>query len=62
MIENKVRKYRKALNMTLEQLAEKSDIPVSTISDIENGAEPRVKTAIFLARALHTTVERLWLV
>ncbi|MGM9627289.1 MAG: helix-turn-helix transcriptional regulator [Faecousia sp.] len=60
MTENNVKKCRKARELTLEQLSEKSGIPVSTINDIEHGAEPRVITAICLAQALGTTVEKLW--
>ena len=60
MVENNVKKYRRARKLTLEQLAEKSGIPVSTINDIEHGAEPRVVTAIYLAKALGTTVEKIW--
>ncbi|MBR2047098.1 MAG: helix-turn-helix transcriptional regulator [Oscillospiraceae bacterium] len=60
MLKNTVRQYRKAAGLTLEQLAERSGLPVSTISDIEHGAEPRVLTALLLARALGVTVELLW--
>lgn len=61
MVENNVKKYRRARKLTLEQLSEKSGIPVSTINDIEHGTEPRVITALYLARSLGATVERLWL-
>ncbi|MBQ7355380.1 MAG: helix-turn-helix transcriptional regulator [Clostridia bacterium] len=44
----------------MAQLSESSGLPISTISDIEHGAEPRVITAIILARALDTCVEQLW--
>lgn len=60
MLKNYVQKYRRAAGLTLAQLAELSNIPVSTINDIEHGAEPRVITAIHLARALKTRVELLW--
>lgn len=60
MVQNNVRKYRKAAGLTLVQLAELSGLPVSTINDIEHGAEPRVVTALYLAKALGTRVERLW--
>ena len=46
--------------MTLEDLSAASGIPISTLSDIERGAEPRVSTAIRIAKALKTTVEQLW--
>lgn len=60
MAENRVREYRQAARLTLAQLAEMSGIPVSTIGDIENGAEPRVITALCIAKALRVPVEKLW--
>lgn len=60
MLENNVKKYRQAAKLTLSQLAELSGVPVSTINDIERGAEPRVVTAINLAKALNVSVEKLW--
>ena len=60
MVENQLKKYRQAAGLTLEQLEKLSGIPVSTISDIERGAEPRVVTAIRLAKALKVSVEKLW--
>lgn len=60
MVENCVKKYRLAAGLALSQLAELSGIPVSTINDIEHGAEPRVVTAIHLAQALKVSVEKLW--
>ena len=59
-MKNYVRKYRKAARLTLAQLAELSGVPVSTISDIERGAEPRLETALRIARALGKPVEALW--
>ena len=60
MVENNVKRYRQAAGLTLIQLAELSGVPVSTISDIEHGSEPRVITAIQLAKALNVHVEKLW--
>lgn len=60
MVENNVKQYRQAAKLTLIQLAELSGVPVSTINDIEHGAEPRVVTAILLAKALKVSVEKLW--
>lgn len=57
---NYVKTCRVAAGLTLAQLARKSGIPASTISEIEHGAEPRVMTAIYIARALEFTVEELW--
>ena len=62
MVDNQVKKYRKAAGLTLAQLEKLSGIPLSTINDIEHGAEPRVITAIQLAKALETSVEKLWCV
>ena len=60
MVENHVKEYRKAAKLTLAELAERSGVPISTIGDIELGAEPRVTTAIHIARALGVNVELLW--
>lgn len=60
MVKNRVKEYRQAARLTLTELSEKSGVPVSTINDIEHGAEPRVITAISIAKALKVTVERLW--
>lgn len=60
MVENEVRQRRTQLGMTLEQLAHKSGVPVSTISDVERGVEPKVLTAKRIAIALGSTVEDLW--
>lgn len=60
MVDNLVAKYRQKAGLTLNQLAELSGVPVSTINDIEHGAEPRVVTALLLAKALSVSVEKLW--
>jgi len=60
MVENLIKQYRQKAGLTLNELAELSGIPVSTINDIERGAEPRVVTAIKLANALKVSVEQLW--
>ena len=60
-MKNNVKKYRVAARLTLSELAELSGIPISTIADIEHGAEPRVMTALLIARALKVPVERLWI-
>lgn len=60
MVKNHVRAYRQAARLTLTELAVLSGVPVSTINDIEHGAEPRVITAICIAKALKVSVERLW--
>lgn len=60
MIQNRVKEYRVNAQLTLTQLADRAGVPVSTINDVERGAEPRVVTAIRIARALNVRVERLW--
>lgn len=60
MVENWLKKYRQKAGLTLNELAELSGVPVSTINDVEHGAEPRVITAILLAKALKVSVETLW--
>lgn len=45
----KVRQYREALGLSQEQLAEKIDVELSTISKIENGVSfPNAKTIVNL--------------
>ena len=46
--------------MLIKDLSGKSGVPAQTISDIELGAEPRVYTALKLAKALKTNVAKLW--
>ena len=57
MVENKVKERRKELEVTQAWLAEESGVSQATISEIESGAEPKVVTALAIARALGTTVE-----
>lgn len=59
-MDNRVRLVRMKRGLTLKELAAASGVPVSTLADIEQGAEPRVYTAILLARALGVKVEQLW--
>lgn len=60
MVKNKVKQRRQEMGITLDQLSAKSGVPVSTISDVEQGREPRVKTAQRIAHALLCTVDELW--
>lgn len=61
MVENKVKERRLELGMTLAQLSEASGVPISTLSEIEEkGREPRVLTAVHIARALMRDVDELW--
>lgn len=60
MVANHVRKYRQIRKLTLMELSDLCGVSDRTISDVERGAEPRVVTAIRIARALGTSVEQLW--
>lgn len=57
---NKVKERRRELGLTLKQLSDASGVPVSTIADIEAGAEPGVLAAIDIAEALKEQVPNLW--
>lgn len=54
-----LRTARLAQNLTLEQLAEKSDVDVGTISALENRGSQRSKYAPALASALGMSLEAL---
>ena len=61
MVENKVKERRTELGMTQEQLAQKSSVGRSTISEIESGEHiPSVEVALLLAAALGKTVDDLF--
>ena len=57
---NLIRERRKALKLTLEQLAKKTGIPYSTIRYAECGSAIGVESALKLARALKIKPEELW--
>lgn len=54
-----IRHHRTRLNLTLEQLSEKSDVDVGTISALENRDSARTKFASQIAKAMSMTVEQL---
>lgn len=58
----KIKDFREALGMTQEELAQKSGVSRGTISALENGTErtTTTKTLFNIARALNTTVDRLF--
>lgn len=58
----KIKELRESLNMTQEELSEKSDVSRGTISALENGTErtTTTKTLSKIATALGTTVDRLF--
>lgn len=58
---NKVRDYREYHGVSQQWLARKAKCGRTTIYEIERGGRlPNVVTAIRIARALRTTVEKLW--
>lgn len=60
MVENKITERRHELGMTLEQLSKASDVPVSTLGEVEKGREPGVKSAQRISRAINKTIDELW--
>ena len=59
---NKIRETREQLNMTQEQLSEKSGVSRQTISALENGIERNTssKTLVAIATAMNTTVDAIF--
>lgn len=58
----KIRELRELRKMTQEELAEKSGVSRTTISQLENGEMKNTtsKTLLKLARALETSVENIF--
>lgn len=58
----KIKEARDALDMTQEELSEKSGVSRGTISALENGTDraTSTKTLAKLAKALNTTVDALF--
>jgi len=60
VVGQRVRELRERMGMTLEQLARKSGIGISTLSEIESAHHsPRLKTIVALANALGVPLEAL---
>ena len=57
---NRVKQVRQLRKMTLAELSKVSGVPISTINDIEQGAEPRLSTAFDIEDALQVDIHRLW--
>ena len=61
---NKIKEFIKKLNLTIRELAEKSSVAASYISELENDCNskknPTKETMDKLAAALDTTVPRLF--
>ena len=61
MIAENVKRYRKALGLSQEKLAQESGVTYSTLTKIESGVNqnPKVKTLLRLADTLGVTVNDL---
>ena len=60
IIGNKVYAIRHSLNMTQQELAERCDLSVTFISEIENGHKSMsIDTLIKLARGLHVSLDTI---
>lgn len=60
MLGARIRAYRKALNMTQEELAEKAEISLSFLGHLERGArQPSLETLVTLANALGASTDSL---
>ena len=58
---NKIKQYRQARNMTLEQLAEKACCSAKSVNNYERGSNrPDVIQAKLIADALGTTIDALF--
>ena len=59
---NHVKRYRKIKGLTQEELADMTELGISTIQHVENGhVNPTIMTALLIAKALDTTVDDLWM-
>lgn len=61
---NRIRQKREEINMTQEQLAERSGVSRATISALENGVERNTtsKTLIAIASAMGATVDDIFFI
>lgn len=60
-MQNRVKDRRNEVGLSQDELAERANVPRSTISEIETGKRtPGVDIALSLARALVCTVEDLF--
>lgn len=56
---SKLTKYREKLNLTQEELADKSGLSVRTIQRIEAGSKPKGHSLNVLAQALNVSIDQL---
>ena len=56
-----IKKYRKELKLTQEELAKKAEIPYATLIKIENGHvdNPTIQTLMKIANALQVNIDNL---
>ena len=61
MLSANIKKFRKKLELSQEELAKKANITYSTLIKLESGANdnPTVKTAKQLAEALNVSLDKL---
>lgn len=61
MVENNVKERRNELGITQVELAKRTGISQSTISEIESGShQTSLENALLIADVLNTTVDRLF--
>jgi transcriptional regulator with XRE-family HTH domain len=61
IIPKNIKKYRRKLGLSQDQLARKSNVPYSTYLKIESGytPNPSIQTIINIAEALNITIDEL---
>ena len=60
-MKNNLQKIRWEMNLSQKALSQKSGVPQSVISSVENGLTiPNLATALRLAKALNVTVEDIF--
>lgn len=61
LLAENIKKYRKQLGWTQQELAVKSDLPFSVITKIEQRftTRPEIQTVVKIAKALGITVDQL---
>ncbi|WP_077622474.1 helix-turn-helix transcriptional regulator [Sediminibacillus massiliensis] len=61
-MKNNMKKFRKSLNMTQDELSKQCNVTRQTINAIENNKyDPTLSLAFNLARNLRTTVDELFI-
>lgn len=62
MYKNKIREYRQEKQMSMKELAEKSQISVGYLSHLENGSRVNPSTEVMerIAEALNTSIVQIF--